>query len=102
MQGLSYLGLLMLSISGMLLLDWRYSLAFFYNPKRTATTLLLATGVFVVWDIGGIALGIFLAGDSPYATGMRLGPQFPIEELVFLSFFCYLTLLLYRLIWKMK
>lgn len=97
MVGLSYLAFLLISIIGLVLIDRRFSLAFFYNPRRASITLLLGMLVFVLWDIFGIGLGIFLSGDSRYASGIMLGPHFPIEEVLFLFFFCYLTLVLYRL-----
>ncbi len=94
---LTYLFFLLLSLTGLLLADRQFSLAFFYNPKRTWKTLLIGTVVFIIWDILGIGFGIFLSGTSKYASGIMLGPHFPLEELFFLFFFCYVTLILYRL-----
>ena len=91
-----YLSALLVSFSGMVVIDRRYSLAFFKDSKRTFLTLLVSVGVFVVWDIAGIALGIFYSGNSPYTSRLYLGPEFPIEELVFLTFLTYFTLVMYR------
>lgn len=96
MIGLTYMAGLLLAIGCLVLVDRHYSLAFFYDAKRTFVTLLVAIVVFILWDISGIVLGIFLSGDTKYATGIMLGPHFPIEELLFLIFFCYLTLTIYR------
>lgn len=91
-----YLGLLLFSISGLMTLDWRHKLAFWYDARRTALTIGFGIAVFVVWDILGIVLGIFFHGNSPYTLPFRLAPEFPIEELFFLFLLCYVTLILYR------
>lgn len=94
----AYLFVLLFSLAGMATLDWRHKLAFFYDSRRTLITLAIGVGVFIVWDIFGIALGIFFSGHSPYMSGWYLGPEFPVEELLFLTFLCYFTLTMYRLL----
>ena len=91
-----YLAALLISFSGMVVIDRRYNLAFFKDSKRTLLTLLITVGIFILWDVAGIALGIFYSGDSPYMSKLFLGPEFPIEELVFLTFLTYFTLVVYR------
>lgn len=83
-------------MAGIATLDWRYKLALFYDKKRALITILIGVAVFIVWDVFGIALGIFFSGQSHYMSGLYLGPEFPIEELLFISFLCYFTLVLYR------
>ena len=95
-----HLSAILFSILGMLILDWRYSLAFFYRAKRTAITLAIGVLAFLVWDIFGISLGIFFDGGSPITTGLMLAPNLPIEEIFFLFFLCYITLIIYRLLEK--
>lgn len=101
MVAFAYLAAILFSFAGMLILDRRYSLAFFHDTRRTAITLLIGVAVFVIWDIFGIGLGIFFSGDSPFTTGWYLGPEFPVEELAFLTFLCYFTLITYRL-WERR
>lgn len=91
-----YLAALLISSSGMVVIDRRYNLAFFKDRKRTSLTLLVSVGVFILWDIAGIALGIFYSGHSPYMSGLYLGPEFPFEELIFLTFLSYFALVTYR------
>lgn len=91
-----YLAGIMGSFAGMAVLDWRYGLAYWYDARRTVLTVLIMTGVFIVWDICGISLGIFLSGHSPYMSGIYLFPEFPLEELVFLLFLGYFSLVVYR------
>lgn len=91
-----YLVLLLVSLGCMVLLDRRFALFFWDEPRRAALVLAIGTGFFVLWDILGIALGIFLRGQNEISTGLLLGPHFPVEELVFLVFLCYLTMVLFQ------
>lgn len=91
-----YLASLLISLASMILIDHKYKLAFFYDKKRTIITVLTGLIVFIIWDIFGISLGIFFSGHSPYMSGIYLGPEFPIEELFFLAFLCYFTLVTFR------
>ena len=91
-----YLASLVFVIICLVLVDWRFKLAFFHDLKRTALTLGIAIWLFIVWDIFGIRLGIFGHGDSLYSLPYRIIPEFPIEELFFLFVLTYVALLLYR------
>lgn len=97
MMQFTYIGALLFSLAGMVVLDRRYALAFFREVRATAIALLTGILVFVIWDILGISLGIFYSGHSAYMTGWYLAPEFPVEELLFLTFLCYFTLIVYRL-----
>jgi len=96
MEQFVYLGALLFGIAGLATLDWRYKLAFWYQPKRSALVIATGMAVFAVWDFFGISLGIFFKGDSPYVLPFVLFPEFPLEEVFFLFLLCYVTLLLYR------
>lgn len=104
MLGITYIAALLFSIFGMTMLDYKYKLAFFHDAIRSAIVIGITVTLFIIWDIFGIGLGIFFKGDSPYLTHIMLGSEFPLEELFFLFFLSYLTLVLYRLIerkpWK--
>lgn len=91
----TYLTALIVSIAGMATIDWRHKLAYWHNKKRTLVTVGTAMSVFVLWDILGISLGIFLHGSSQLTLPFRLLPEFPIEELFFLLLLCYSTLVIY-------
>lgn len=91
-----YLGALLISLAGLALLDRRFKLAFWFAPKRAALTILAGVIIFLLWDIAGIALGIFLHGDSPYSLPFTLAPELPIEEVFFLTLLCYSALIIYR------
>jgi lycopene cyclase domain-containing protein len=94
---LAYLGVLLAAIACMALLDARFRLVFGDSGRRMRAIVVLGAGLvfFLAWDIAGIALGIFLRGENAVSTGILLAPELPLEELVFLGFLCYLTLVLY-------
>lgn len=91
-----YLIALLISICGLLLIDRRWKLAFWRSPKQAGITIAVAIAVFVLWDLLGISLGIFFHGGSPYTLPLRLAPEFPLEEIVFLFLLCYSTLIVYH------
>lgn len=92
-----YLGFLLFSLAGMVVLDVRRRLFFAHDPRRAALVLLAGLVFFLAWDAVGISLGIFLHSRSRFATGWMLAPQIPVEEVLFLLFLCYLTMNLVRL-----
>lgn len=93
-----YLASIVFSMFGMVVTDWRYKLAFWKDVRRSILTIAVGVGLFIVWDIFGISLGIFFSGHSAFMSGIYLAPEFPIEELFFLVFLCYFTLVVYQLL----
>lgn len=91
MTGLLYLAILLFFIGCMVLCDWRWSLAFFRNARRSSGVIAVAFVLFIAWDALGILSGTFHKGDSPFMVGLELAPHMPIEEPLFLFFLCYLT-----------
>ena len=93
-----YLSALVFALLGTGLLDWRHRLALFGGaPFRTLIIVFVGVGFFLVWDVVGIAEGIFFRGSGPWMTGILLGPELPLEELFFLMLLCYSTLVSYLL-----
>jgi lycopene cyclase domain-containing protein len=92
----AYLGALAISLGGLGLLDWRYRVAVFAQPRRALLTVAIGVVFFLLWDAAGIGLGIFFRGDGPYMTGVLLAPELPVEEVFFLTLLVYQTLLLWR------
>lgn len=76
----------------MLLCDWRWRLAFFFDARRAALLSIGVVGAFLVWDLLGIVTGSFFRGGSAYMTGIELAPEMPLEEPLFLFFLTYLTI----------
>lgn len=98
MIGFSYMLFLLISIIGMIVIDHKYKLAFFNSPKRTFITLLIGVMCFSIWDAAGIETGVFFIGKSEFLSGIILAPEYPIEELIFLFFLCYFTLIMYLIL----
>jgi lycopene cyclase domain-containing protein len=90
-----YLAALLLSICGLFLLDIRHKLAFSTSPKAAGLSIAIAVVLFLLWDLAGIALGIFFRGDAPHLSGLLLAPELPLEELFFLILLSYNALLVY-------
>ena len=93
--GATYLSGLIFSLVGLGLLDWRFRTAFTVNKKAAAFAILVPTIFFIIWDVAGIAMGIFFRGDTSHLTGIVLAPEFPIEELFFLLLLNYTALTLF-------
>jgi lycopene cyclase domain-containing protein len=95
-----YLLILVLSLGGLYLLDRTHKLAFTVDAKRSLLSMLPAYILFLVWDIAGIASGIFFRGENTLLTGIQVFPEFPIEELFFLALLCYSTLIVFTWVQK--
>lgn len=93
-----YLAALLVSLTGMVVLDRRFRLFFWADARRATIVLLVGVAFFVVWDLAGIGLGIFFRGDTELMTGLQLAPELPVEELFFLTLLCYLTMNLFSLL----
>ena len=90
-----YLASILGSTLGMGILDLRWRLAAFAQGALTAKVVLVGLGFFLCWDVVAIALGIYERGDSPGMTGIEVAPELPLEELFFILFLSYLTLVLH-------
>ncbi|TRW43044.1 lycopene cyclase domain-containing protein [Georgenia yuyongxinii] len=93
-----YLGTLVVSLAGMVVLDRRYRLVLWADARRGAVVLAAGTAFFLVWDVAAIAAGFYRRGDSAAMTGAMLAPELPLEELFFIVFLAYLTLVLHGLV----
>lgn len=97
-MSLVYLFALLGAILGTGLLDWRHKLALFGGaPARTSIIVGVGVVFFLLWDVVGIAEGVFFRGSGPWMTGILMGPELPLEELFFLILLCYSTLVAYLL-----
>lgn len=93
-----YLSAILVSTGCMAVVDHRWRLFLF--RRRAGALLVVATGVlfFLTWDLVAIGLDIYRRGESPAMTGVELLPDLPLEELFFVVFLCYLTMVLHRLL----
>jgi lycopene cyclase domain-containing protein len=83
-----YLAALTVSIAGLLVLDARYRLFVFAAPARSLVVLAVGVGGFLLWDLAGIALGIFFEGNRSLLIGVDVAREVPLEELHFLVLLC--------------
>ena len=90
-----YLALLVVGIGCMLLLDRRFRLFFWHDPAVALLITVVGTALFLVWDVAGIAAGVFLRGDSAFSSGVVLAPEMPLEEPVFLVFLVLCTMVVF-------
>ena len=93
-----YLAALAVALTGMVVLDRRFTLFFWRDARRAAIVLVVGLVFFVVWDLSGIGLGIFFRGETSFMTGLVIAPELPLEELFFLVLLCYLTMNLFGLL----
>jgi lycopene cyclase domain-containing protein len=94
-MGLVYLAALLVSLTGMVMLDRRFALFFWADARRAAIVLAAGIVFFLVWDLFGIGLGIFFRGETSFMTGLQVAHELPVEELFFLALLCYVTMNLY-------
>ncbi|MGC5617302.1 lycopene cyclase domain-containing protein [Georgenia sp. Z1491] len=90
----TYLTALLVSTAGMATIDARHQLFLWRAPRRALLVVLVGTAYFLAWDAAGIVTGLFRHLDSRFATGLLLAPHMPVEEIVFLVFLSYLTMVL--------
>ena len=93
-----YLGLLVFSLIGTTLADYRWKLALFEDARRTVLVLVLSVAFFVSWDISGISSGVFFKGDSDLLVGWDISAEIPIEEILFLTLLSHCALLAFRMV----
>lgn len=97
MTGWEYLGALVVSFACMLVVDRRWRVFLWDDARRAGTVMAVGIVFFLLWDAAGISFGIFERGQSAAMTGIELAPDFPLEELVFITFLCHLTMVLHGL-----
>jgi len=93
--GILYLAALLVSLTGMVVLDRRFRLFFWRDARRAGIVLAVGVLFFLVWDLAGVGGGIFFRGETSFMTGLQIAPEIPLEEVFFLTLLCYLTMNLY-------
>lgn len=95
MTGL-YLACLLVSAACVALLDRRWRLAAWRAVpgagRRTSALVAAGSALLIVWDLVAIALGFYGRGESDAMLGVWLAPHLPLEEVVFVAFLSYVTL----------
>jgi len=94
-MGIVYLAALLVSLTGMVVLDRRFRLFYWANARRASLVHVIGIVFFLVWDLYGIGQGLFFRGETSFMTGVLLGPELPLEELFFLTLLTYMTMNLF-------
>lgn len=94
-----YLTSILVSGGCMGLVDRRWRLFLFRRGGARTALLLLAVGAafFLTWDLVAIGLGVYERGDSPGMTGLEVADELPVEEIFFVVFLCYVTMVVHCL-----
>jgi len=92
---LLYLAALLISLTGMVVLDRRFQLFFWRDARRASIVLIAGLVFFLAWDLAGVGGGIFFRGETSFMTGLQIAPEVPLEEIFFLTLLCYLTMNVY-------
>ena len=90
-----YLGALLVSITGLATVDFKYKLAI-AKSKKYLCLILIPVAFFLTWDLTGISSGIFFRGNAAHLTGILLSSELPLEEIFFLILLSYSALLLLK------
>ncbi|MEV8266169.1 lycopene cyclase domain-containing protein [Microbacterium sp. NPDC076911] len=90
-----YLAAILLSATGIGILDARFRLALWRDAIATLAAVAVGVVFFLSWDAVGIVTGVFIKGESPLFIGLDLAPHLPLEELFFLAFLSYLSLVVW-------
>jgi lycopene cyclase domain-containing protein len=85
---------LLISITGLATIDFRYKLVYFKDRARTIKVMSIMVGLFIAWDIAGVLLDIFFIGQNSLLLGVKIG-EIPLEELFFLILLNYNALIVY-------
>ena len=91
-MSLAYLGAIAFAALGTGAIDAHYRLALFRDARRTLLAVLITAAVMLAFDLTAIATGNFRLGASPWMTGVEVLPHLPIEELGFIVFLAYVSL----------
>ncbi|SDS04914.1 lycopene cyclase domain-containing protein [Agrococcus carbonis] len=91
-MSLAYLGAILVSALGVGAIDARWRLALFHDARRAVIAVLGTAAVLLLIDLAGIATGNFILGASAWMTGIEVLPHLPIEELAFIVFLAYVSL----------
>lgn len=97
MTSLAYLAALLGSLSCMMLMDRRWRLFLWAAPRRATVVLALGWVFFLLWDVAALREGLYWRGESAYMTGIEVAPELPLEELLFLLFLPYVTMVAHGL-----
>src|SRR5690606_23805910 len=96
-MSLLYLLAVVVSMLCMGLVDRRWRLFLFRRAVPALLVVAAGVGYFLLWDVVAIEQGMYVRGESPAMTGIEVAPELPLEELFFIVFLCYITMVFHGL-----
>ena len=97
-MSLAYLACILVSWLCLGLVDHRWRLFLFAHPRRALAVLAVGFAFFLAWDLAALDQSIYRRGDSPAMTGIEVADELPLEELFFIAFLCYTTMVLHGVV----
>jgi lycopene cyclase domain-containing protein len=97
LTSLVYLLSLVGVLTCMALVDRRWRLFFWADARRASVVFVAGFAFFLVWDLAALDLELYERGRSGLMTGIEVAPDLPVEELFFVAFLPYLTMVLHGL-----
>jgi lycopene cyclase domain-containing protein len=94
----SYLAALLLALACIALVDHRWGLLLWSDARRGGMVLAAGVVFFLAWDLLAVHFGFYRQSGSDLMTGLQIAPGVPVEELFFVLFLCYVTLVLHTLV----
>jgi lycopene cyclase domain-containing protein len=94
----SYLAALVGSLACIALVDRRWRLVLWADPRRGLLVVAVGVVFFLAWDLLAVHYGFYRQSGSDLMTGIQIAPDVPVEELFFVAFLCYVTLVLHQLV----
>lgn len=98
MTQLVYLLALVTVLSCMAAMDHRWRLFFWADARKAWTVFAAGFALFLAWDLVALELALYERGRSEFMTGLEVAPDLPVEELLFVAFLPYLTMVLHGLL----
>jgi lycopene cyclase domain-containing protein len=95
---LTYLATLLLALAGMAMVDRQWRLVLWADPRRAVLVLAAGVVLFLAWDLVAVDQGFYRKGGTSLMTGVEVADEVPVEEVFFVLFLCYVTLVLHRLL----
>ena len=95
MSSLVYLASLTVVLGCLAVMDRRWRLFFWADARRAAVVFAAGYLLFLAWDLVALEARLYERGRSQWMTGLEVAPELPVEELLFLAFLPYLTMVLH-------
>lgn len=96
MSHLAYLAALLVPLACMAAVDRRWRLVLWADWRRATTVLTVGVAAFLAWDVVAIGQDFYRRGGSSWMTGIEIAPHLPLEEVFFVLFLCYFTLVMHQ------